>query len=109
MESYIIPIVLGLFIVVLGICNLRGNINAIHWYHRQRVAEENKKAFGKLMGIGTITCGTSIIVYGLLLLLTELTKQPIFTLIGAVLIAVGIFAGIGISFYAMIKYNKGIF
>ena len=30
-------------------------------------------------------------------------------IVGAVILGIGIIAGLGLSFYAMIKYNKGIF
>ena len=54
MEPIIIPIVLGILLIILGVNNLKGNINSIHLYHRKRVTEEDKAAFGKLVGIGTI-------------------------------------------------------
>ena len=109
MESVVVPIVLGIFIVVLGICNFKGIINSIHWYHRQRVAEENKMAYAKLMGVGTVLCGAGIIVFGTLSLVTELTKLSFFTIIGSASVIIGLIIGLGISLYAMIKYNKGIF
>ena len=30
-------------------------------------------------------------------------------ILGTVILGIGIIAGLGLSFYAMIKYNKGIF
>lgn len=109
MEAIIVPVTLGIFIVVLGICNFKGNINSIHWYHRQRVTEENKMAYAKLMGVGTILCGAGIIAFGAFSLITELSKLSIFTIIGSALVITGLVIGLGISLYAMIKYNKGIF
>ena len=109
MESIIIPIALGILLIILGVNNLKGNINSIHWYHRKRVAEEYKADFGKLMGIGTIVPGAGCILFGLLSGLTELLNQHIFITIGSVLVVVCMVAGLGISFYAMFKYNKGIF
>ena len=109
MESIIVPIAIGALIVALGVNNLKGNINSIHWYHRKRVAEEDKAAFGKLMGIGTIVCGSGCILLGLFSGLTELLNRNIFNIIGSVLVVICIVLGLGISFYAMFKYNKGIF
>lgn len=109
MGDIIVPIALGVFITILGIVNMRGNISSIHWYHRQRVTEENILPFGKKVGLGTIIIGVSIIVFGILSLATELLKTDIFTIIGSVIVIVGIAVGLALSLYAMIKYNKGIF
>lgn len=109
MGSGIVPIVLGIFISILGIFNMRGNISSIHWYHRQRVTEENIIPFGKKVGLGTIIIGISIIVFGVFSLVTELTKIDLFVTVGAVLVVIGIVVGLALSLYAMIKYNKGIF
>lgn len=109
MDSVIVPIVLGIFISILGTFNMRGNISTIHWYHRQRVTEQNKIPFGKTVGLGTIIIGVSITIFGILSLASELLKMDIFTIIGSVIVVVGIVAGFVLSLYAMIKYNKGIF
>ena len=109
MESIIVPIALGILLIVLGVNNYKGNINSIHWYHRKRVSEENKAAFGKLMGIGTMAPGAGCVFFGLLAGLSELLDQPIFIIIGGVIVVVCMVVGLGISFYAMFKYNKGIF
>ena len=39
----------------------------------------------------------------------EITTQVPYVIIGTVFLGVGIVGGLGLSFYAMIKYNKGIF
>ncbi len=109
MESIIVPIALGVLLIVLGAFNLKGHVNLIHWYHRKRVSEENKAVFGKLMGIGTIVPGAGCVLFGLFAGLTELLNQPIFIIIGGVLVVICMVAGLIISIYAMIKYNKGIF
>ncbi len=109
MDSFIIPIVFGAFCVILGILNMKGNISSIHWYHRQRVTEENKMPFGRLVGLGTIMCGVSVIIFGCFLFATETLKNDLFILIGAVVMVVGMVAGMILSLYAIIKYNKGIF
>lgn len=99
----------GVALIILGINNRKGNINSIHSYHRQRVSEENKAAFGKLMGTGSIVCGTGIAVCGVLTLLAEVTGTPLLATIGSCLVFAGLFIGIGCMTYATIKYNKGIF
>lgn len=109
MESVIIPIALGLFIVVLGILNFKGNINSIHYYHRKRVTEENKGIFAKLMGVGTILCGVGVVAFGVFSYISETTNGPLYTAIGSWCVIVCLVVGLLISFYAMIKYNKGIF
>jgi len=109
MGSFVMPVVLGILIAALGICNMRGNINSIHWYHRQRVAEEDKKAFGKLMGLGTILCGSGIILFGIASLIAEITKVPVFITLGSAALVLCLIIGLGTSLYAMLKYNKGIF
>ncbi len=69
MKYYITPIVLGIILIVLGVINVRGNISTIHWYHRHRLSEENKKVFGKLVGCGTCIVGFSIVLFGIFRLL----------------------------------------
>lgn len=109
MAAFLMPIAVGLVLVMIGISNIKGNINSIHWYHRQRVKEEDKAVFGKLMGIGTILCGAGVIAFGLLSLAAELTGQMIWMTIGSYLMVVCLVAGIGLFTYTTIKYNKGIF
>ena len=102
-------IVFGIIISVLGIINMTGNISSLHWYHRQRVTEENKKPFGKLVGLGTLIIGIALILFGALYLIFEITYNEVFLSIGTVELIAGAVIGLIVSFYAMIKYNKGIF
>jgi len=97
---------LGLLICILGIINMTGNISSLHSYHRHRVSEEDKKPFGRLVGLGTVLCGVSIVLLGIF---SFVTAHSIFATVGLVASTVLLITGIGISFYAMIKYNKGIF
>lgn len=48
-------------------------------------------------------------IFGCLSLVAEKTQILIFTIIGAVIVVVGLVVGLALSLYAMIKYNKGIF
>ena len=107
--SFIVTLAVGIICIVLGISNARGNISSLHSYHRSRVAQEDVPAFGKLVGIGTLIVGASIIVLGIFMLLAELLTSPVMSLIGSALLIIGLAIGLGLSFYAMKKYNKGIF
>ena len=109
MSSVMGPIVLGILILIIGVFNIKGNISSLHWYHRHRVADKDKTAFGKIIGIGTITIGVAMILLGGLSYITEIFENEFLTLIGSVIVIVAIAVGIIINFYAMIKYNKGIF
>jgi hypothetical protein len=51
----------------------------------------------------------SIVLLGTFMILTELTGIAVFTAVGTALMIVGLCVGLVISFYAMKKYNKGIF
>ena len=43
----IIMLILGVFISVVGIVNIKGNISTIHSYNRRRVKEEDILIFAK--------------------------------------------------------------
>ncbi len=109
MEPFFITVILGIFIAVLGIINMTGNISSLHSYPRHRVSEEDRKPFGKLVGMGTLIIGVALILFGILSLFFEKSGTPLLTIIGTAELIVGIVVGLGISFYAMFKYNKGIF
>lgn len=109
MAAFITTAGFGLLVCVLGIINMTGNISSIHWYHRQRVTEENRKPFGKLAGLGTLIIGIALIVFGALYFVSEQTGLNFLVIVGAVELIVGIVGGLGLSFYAMKKYNGGIF
>ena len=100
---------LGLLVSILGIINMTGNISSLHWYHRQRVTEENRKPFGKLVGLGTLIIGLAMIVFGILFLIFEQTQLEFLVIIGTVELIAGIIVGMIVSFKAMKKYNGGIF
>ncbi len=100
---------LGILVSILGIINMTGNISSLHWYHRQRVIEENRKPFGKLVGLGTLIIGLSMIVFGILFLIFEKTQLQAYVVIGVIELIVSIIVGMFVSFYAMKKYNGGIF
>jgi uncharacterized membrane-anchored protein len=109
MAAFITVAALGILLSVIGVINMTGNISTVHGYHRKRVTEENRKAFGKLVGAGTLIIGLAMIVYGILLFAFEQTQNEALSVIGVVILLAGIVAGSALSFYAMKKYNGGIF
>jgi uncharacterized membrane-anchored protein len=109
MTAVITVAALGILLSVIGVINMTGNISTVHGYHRKRVTEENRKAFGKLVGAGTLIIGLAMLVYGILLFAFEQTQNEALSVIGVVILLAGIVAGSALSFYAMKKYNGGIF
>ena len=109
MDAVIVPILLGVFISILGFSNMKGNIASVHWYHGKRITEENKVSFGRMIGLGTIICGVSIIFFGCLTFVALITQMELFATIGSVIVVLGLVIGLTLSVYAMMKYNKGIF
>ena len=88
---------------------MTGNISSLHWYHRQRVTEENRKPFGKLVGLGTLIIGIAMVIFGVMFFIFEKTQIEALVVVGAVELTASIVAGMIVSFYAMKKYNGGIF
>ena len=54
--------ILGVFISVVGIINIKGNISTIHSYNRRRVKEEDIPKYGKVVGTGTLIIGISLVL-----------------------------------------------
>lgn len=109
MAASIVTLIVGVVCVALGISNMRGNISSLHSYHRHRVSESDRIPFGKKVGLGTIIIGIGIMVFSVLSAFTFYTENNVFILVGVVILIAGLVVGIALSFYAMIKYNKGIF
>lgn len=109
MAIFITMVSLGVLIAVMGIINMTGNISTLHSYHRHRVTEEDRKPFGRLVGLGTLLCGLAVITFGALFFAFERTGHESLVIVGTALLIAGLAAGLAVSFYAMIKYNKGIF
>ena len=105
----VIPAALGVLLCVLGIFNMTGNVSSLHLYHRKRVTEEDRKPFGRLVGLGTLLIGVALIVFGVLFFMYQKTQNELYSLIGTATLIAGVVIGIVLNFYAMIKYNKGIF
>lgn len=109
MIEVIVTFIVGIICIVIGIMNIRGNVSMLHEYHTKNVKEEDKESFGRLVGTGMLIIGGSIIAYSILEALTIQLKDKIYTIIGTIIMIVGLIIGIFISFYAMKKYNDGIF
>ena len=109
MTGNIVTFLVGIVCIILGISNMRGNLSSLHSYHRHRVSEEDRIAFGKQVGLGTMLVGVGIIIFSVMSAVTIYTENNLFILFGSALLIVGIVVGLIISFKAMIKYNKGIF
>ena len=103
------PFVIGALCIILGICNRMGNISSLHPYHRKRVSEEDRLPFGRMVGLGMIIIGISLLVMGGLVLIALLCDLEWLTVLASGVLLLGVAVGLGISFYAMIKYNGGIF
>lgn len=109
MLEIITSLVLGIVLILVGISNTKGNISSLHSYYRKRVTEKNRIPFGKKVGLGTIIIGCGVIILSIMSMVTLFTNINVFTTIGYVFLILGLIIGLAISFYAMIKYNKGIF
>jgi len=109
MDAVWIPALLGLLIAAMGLTNWKGNLSTLHWYHRHRVTEENRMVFGRRVGAGTMLIGAALIIFSLLSFAGNQLQSAAFSVAGSVLLVAAIVIGLGVSFYAMIKYNKGIF
>ena len=109
MLGFITTALIGVIVCVLGGINMTGNISTLHSYHRKRVSEENRKPFGRLVGIGTIIIGLTVIAFGALMFAAEKTSADYLVIVGTALMIVGLVVGSTIAFLAMKKYNGGIF
>ena len=103
------PVILGILVILLGVSNMKGNISTLHRYHRKRVKEEDRLPFGRMVGLGTIVVGFSVVVNGVCTLLAEQVQRDLFLTAGTVLMGIGFVAGFALILYALFKYNKGIF
>ena len=109
MSGFIGSVLVGIVCIFLGISNMRGNISSLHSYHTQRVSEEDRIPFGKKIGLGTVLIGLALVIFGVLSAVTLYTQNQLLAVIGTAVLIAGLAIGLGLSVYAMLKYNKGIF
>ena len=109
MTSLLTTLVVGVIVIVLGVVNMTGNISSLHSYHRHKVSEENRKPFGRMVGIGTVLVGIGIILEGIMIFLAEKLQSEVMANAGLVVLPVFMVPGIIIMVVAMKKYNGGIF
>lgn len=95
-------IAFGVIFIVLGSFNMKGNIATVHWYNRRKVSKEDQLPYCRLVGLGTIVFGTSMIVSALLQAVVSIE-------IGAAMMLPGILVGLVLILVAQFKYNKGLF
>lgn len=99
--DHIALLILGIFIAIIGIVNIMGNISTIHSYNRRNVREEDVPKYGRAVGTGTLIIGVSLIAAFVTTFWSETAMS--FIVIPALVI------GLGFILYAQFKYNKGIF
>ena len=94
-------LILGIFLSVLGIVNIMGNISTIHAYNRRRVKEEDVPKYGRAVGAGTLVIGISLVLAFLVSFWSEAAIDYV------VLPALAV--GLVLILYGQFKYNHGIF
>lgn len=99
--NQLLLLILGIFLSVIGIVNISGNVSTIHAYNRRNVKEEDIPKYGKAVGTGTLIIGISLAFTYFITLWNEAVTDAV------VLPAIAI--GLAFILYGQIKYNHGIF
>lgn len=100
MEHWML-LIFGLFLSVVGIINIKGNISTIHSYNRRNVKEADIPKYGKAVGTGTLIIGVALIL-GFIALFWSADAM-------ALIILPGVIVGLGFMLYGQFKYNGGVF
>lgn len=99
MIASIIVGVVGIVFVILGwLIWKKEKISLLHEYHYNRVAEEDKKVFCTLSGIGVVIMGIGMVITAIVLGITNATWSFAF-------FGIGMAVGLIIVIYAGIRYN----
>ena len=109
MIEFILTIIIGIVIIIIGCFTMKGNVSLIHSYHTKRVKKEDIKRFSKLMGIGTIIVGNGIIIKEILSIINVVNINLNLIHVGDFIMIISLVLGISFMLYALFKYNKGIF
>ena len=99
--EHLLLLVFGIFLSVLGIVNMKGNISTIHSYNRRKVKEEDVPKYGRTVGTGTLIIGAAL---ALAYFITLWNEKMIDLIILPALVV-----GLAFILYGQIKYNHGIF
>ena len=103
MEKILGAILIGGFAVLFFVLGylvwIKEKITLFHSYHYDKVAEENKKAFCKISGIGLIVIGMGVLSAGIICGATGVAW-------GAIAVAIGFLIGLAMLIYAGVKYNR---
>lgn len=102
LRDYLSLAVLGIFLMILGSFNIKGNIASIHWYNRRKVSKENQLPYCRLVGLGTLIIGIGMFI-------SAVVQASVSILIGASLMMLSVLIGLVLIIYAQFKYNRGIF
>ena len=99
--EHLLLLVLGIFLSVLGIVNMKGNISTIHSYNRRKVKEEDVPKYGRTVGTGTLIIGAAL---ALAYFITLWNEEMVDLIVLPALVI-----GLAFILYGQIKYNHGIF
>ena len=99
--NQLLLLILGIFLSVIGIVNISGNISTIHSYNRRNVKEEDIAPYGRAVGTGTLVIGASLLLAYLVTFRNEAAIDYI--MLPATVV------GLAFILYGQIKYNHGIF
>ena len=101
-------IIIGAACITVGIFNIRGNISALHSYHRSRVSKDDVLPLGRLVGLSLIIMGASIITFGALSIATVVCERSIFIIVGSAILLFGFAISIPTALYSIKKYIFGL-
>ena len=99
--EHLLLLVLGIFLSVLGIVNMKGNISTIHSYNRRKVKEEDVPKYGRTVGTGTLIIGAALALAYFVTLWNEEMVELI--------VLPALVVGLAFILYGQIKYTHGIF
>ena len=105
MFELITQVIIGVVLILLGLSHRKGNLKLLHSYHLKNVKKEDELPFGKLIWLGAIIVGVTVIVVSIF----DFFTRKEFSLISNILLFSGLIPGVGIILHALFKYNKGIF
>ncbi|MGN0686582.1 MAG: DUF3784 domain-containing protein [Oscillospiraceae bacterium] len=99
----IIPIAVGITLLIFGyLIGIKKKIRLVHSYHYKRVAEQDKPAFCRGVGLGNAIIGLAAL---LVPVLTRLIGEDTALIIAAVAAVIALV----IVFFTIIRYNRGLF